>query len=241
LLEEPKNVAQGSAASSTGPGPSRRTQVIEVLVFLSLILPAMGSAYFTLGSAKVSFAGAAVSAILSDLGLVALLLYFVWRNAEPWSRIGWTMADPSRETVLGIVLFFPMGLIAHFVELAARSAGLGAPTKLPSFLHVSGPAGIVLGIVLVTVVAVAEETIFRGYLILRFKAATGGTGIAVVLSTILFACGHGYEGLAGMVAVFSIGLMLAGVYLWRGSLVAPIVMHFLQDFSGLLLPMLRAQ
>jgi membrane protease YdiL (CAAX protease family) len=234
-------VGEDSAKRSAEPGLSRRTQVVEVLVFLSLILPAMGSAYFALGKTQVSFAGAAVSAILSDLGLVALLLYFVWRNAEPWSRIGWTMVDASREAVLGIVLFFPMGLIANLVGLAARSAGLTAPTKLPGFLHVTGAAGIVLGLVLVSVVAVAEETIFRGYLILRFRAAVGGTGTAVALSTILFACGHGYEGLAGMAAVFSIGLMLAGVYLWRGSLVAPVVMHFLQDFSGLVLPTLRAQ
>jgi membrane protease YdiL (CAAX protease family) len=35
------------------------------------------------------------------------------------------------------------------------------------------------------------------------------------------------------------GLAFALVYLWRKSLVAPIVMHFLQDFIGIvLLPLL---
>jgi membrane protease YdiL (CAAX protease family) len=35
------------------------------------------------------------------------------------------------------------------------------------------------------------------------------------------------------------GLGLAFVYLWRQTLVAPIVMHFLQDFGGIvLLPLL---
>jgi len=35
--------------------------------------------------------------------------------------------------------------------------------------------------------------------------------------------------------VGGMGLVFALVYLWRGSLVAPIVMHFLQDFIGIVL------
>jgi membrane protease YdiL (CAAX protease family) len=31
----------------------------------------------------------------------------------------------------------------------------------------------------------------------------------------------------------TLGLMFAVVYVWRQSLVAPIVMHFLQDFPGI--------
>ena len=29
------------------------------------------------------------------------------------------------------------------------------------------------------------------------------------------------------------GLFFALVYVWRGSLIAPIIMHFLQDFIGI--------
>jgi membrane protease YdiL (CAAX protease family) len=60
-----------------------------------------------------------------------------------------------------------------------------------------------------------------------------------VLSAAIFALGHGYEGSAGVVTVGVMGLAFALVYLWRQSLVAPMVMHFLQDFIGIvLLPML---
>jgi membrane protease YdiL (CAAX protease family) len=51
-------------------------------------------------------------------------------------------------------------------------------------------------------VAVAEETIFRGYLILRFRAVTGRTSAAVLLSSIVFSLGHGYEGMAGVISFF---------------------------------------
>jgi membrane protease YdiL (CAAX protease family) len=98
---------------------------------------------------------------------------------------------------------------------------------------------LVLSIVLVTVVAVTEETIFRGYLILRFRALTGGVGWATLFSAVVFSLGHGYEGTAGVVTVGVMGLAFALAYLWRKSLVMPITMHFLQDFlSIVLLPLL---
>jgi hypothetical protein len=49
---------------------------------------------------------------------------------------------------------------------------------------------------------------------------------------------HGYEGIAGLVSVFSLGVVLALIYLWRKSLVAPIVIHFLTDFATIILPTL---
>jgi len=38
-----------------------------------------------------------------------------------------------------------------------------------------------------------------------------------------------------VVTVGVMGLVFALVYLWRQSLVAPMVMHFLQDFIGIVL------
>jgi membrane protease YdiL (CAAX protease family) len=94
---------------------------------------------------------------------------------------------------------------------------------------------ILLAILMVVVVAIAEETIFRGYLLLRFKSFMNNLS-AVLLSVAVFALGHGYEGTAGLVTVAFMGLMFALVYQWRRSLVAPMVMHFLQDFTVIVLP-----
>jgi membrane protease YdiL (CAAX protease family) len=58
------------------------------------------------------------------------------------------------------------------------------------------------------------------------------------LFAVVFSLGHGYEGTAGVVTVGFIGLAFALVYQWRGSLVAPMVMHFLQDFCEIFLPLL---
>jgi membrane protease YdiL (CAAX protease family) len=113
-------------------------------------------------------------------------------------------------------------------------------TPLPSFMAAKGMGEFLLAFVLVAVVALAEETIFRGYLILRLKAITASPAAAVLVSAAFFSLGHGYEGSAGVLTVGVMGLVLAFVYMWRQSLVAPMVMHFLQDFIGIVLvPMLR--
>jgi len=62
---------------------------------------------------------------------------------------------------------------------------------------------------------------------------------AILLSAVVFSLGHGYEGTAGLITVGFMGLIFALVFKWRRSLVAPMVMHFLQDFTVIvLLPLL---
>lgn len=188
----------------------------------------------------MSFGLTAVATILRDLALVSLILFFIWRNSEPIRLIGWTFKNGWKDIALGIVLFIPVFFGAGFLDSVLQAAGLSAPlTPQPSFLAARGLAEFLLAFVLVVVVALAEETIFRGYLILRFQALTASPAVAVVLSAATFSLGHGYEGSAGVVTVGVMGAVFALVYIWRGSLVAPIVMHFLQDFIGIvLLPLL---
>ena len=73
---------------------------------------------------------------------------------------------------------------------------------------------------------------------LRLEAVTGRTSTGVLLSSLVFSLGHGYEGMAGTISVFVLGVAFALIYLWRSSLVAPVVIHFLVDFTSLVLPAL---
>jgi uncharacterized protein len=214
---------------------ARKTQLREVLVFIFLIFPSMVLSFFALQQGAASFDLIAIATILRDLSLVCLIVFFLWRNHEPVIRIGWTARTWATEASLGVLLFVPMAVIAAFVESTLGSAGFTTGSKAAlAALTPRRASEFVLAFFLVAVVALAEETIFRGYLILRFEAFTGNAAAAALLSAVVFSVGHGYEGSAGVVTVGVIGLMLAAVYLWRRSLVAPIVMHFLQDFFALL-------
>lgn len=215
--------------------PSKKVQLIEVSVFLFLIMPSMALSFFRTDQAALSFPVVAGVTILQDLALLSLVLYVIWRNGEPLKAIGWTLANARREAVLGLGLFLPFFFMVSVLQTVLRSAGFSAPEAPPSYLIPSGSAQILLALAFLAVVAVAEETIFRGYLLLRFQSLMGNPTGAVLLSALIFSIGHGYQGSVGVITVAAIGLFLAVVYLWRGSLIAPIVMHFLQNFIGIFL------
>lgn len=220
---------------------SRKEQLVEVSVFLFLIMPSMALSFLAMKPGGLNFPFVAVSTILRDLALVSLILFFIWRNREPATWIGWTLRNSGKEISLGIMLFIPFSFGTGLLEKGLQALGLSVPSApLPSFLAARGMVEFLLALVLVVIVALAEETIFRGYLILRFKAITSNPIGAALLSAAIFSLGHGYEGSAGLVTVGVMGLVFAFVYMWRQSLVAPIVMHFLQDFFGIvLLPLLH--
>jgi membrane protease YdiL (CAAX protease family) len=149
----------------------QREQLVEVAVFLFLILPSLALSFFAVKQGSIGFVLTAIATILRDLGLVGLILFFIWRNGELWSSIGWTLQHRWREVILGVVLFVPTFFGAAFLERALQAAGFSVPsTPTPAALTAKGIGEYVLAFVLVIVVAIAEETIFRGYLILRFKA-----------------------------------------------------------------------
>jgi membrane protease YdiL (CAAX protease family) len=220
---------------------SRRDELVELGVFLLLIVPSMALSFFAVAQGQLPFPLVAFATISRDLGLVALIFFFLYRNGERPAALGWTGRHAGREIALGIGLFVPLFVGAQVLETALRSAGLSGPlSPAPNLVPVPDIAELLLAIVLVAVVAVSEEIIFRGYLLLRFSHLLPGLGGAVLLSAVVFSIGHGYEGTAGVVTVGVTGLMLALVYLWRRSLVAPMVMHFLLDFVAIVLvPLLK--
>ncbi len=229
-------IRNGDPGSRDCMPPSRREQLIEVCVFLFLIVPSMVLSFFAIKQGTLGFVLVAFATMLRDLALVSLILFFIWRNGETVHQIGWTFQNIWREISLGMGLYIPFFFATGLLENALRVAGLSGPsTTSPSFLVPKVAAEFLLAIVLVAVVALAEETIFRGYLIVRWKAITGNPVAAALLSAAIFSLGHGYEGSAGVVTVGAMGLVFALIYLWRQSLVAPIVMHFLQDLIGIVL------
>lgn len=214
---------------------SRKTQLIEVAVFLFLIAPSMVLSHFVMRAHLASFKLVASSLILQNLSLLSLVLFFVWRNGEPRTRIGWDFSQGWSEAALGALLFFPVFLGTSTLGAALKNLGFSAPAEsLPTFLTPANLPEYLLAILLVTIIAVVEETIFRGYLILRFKIITKNLPVLIALSTVIFALGHGYQGWAGLIVVMVIGIILALIYIWRKSLIAPMVIHFLQNFIAII-------
>lgn len=222
---------QGAAV----PRPlTRREEAAELAVFLLLILPTLVLSFVDTGTSAVPFWLVASATIARDVGLVALILLLVARDRQPVAAIGWVRRNIGRDILIGLALSILLVIGVQLLEAALRAAGLSSPSSAPG-LTPSGPGEVILAVGLVLVVAVAEETIFRGYLILRFAAVLRSRLWAVVASSFIFAIGHGYEGGAAVVTIGLTGLVFAVVYLWRQSLVAPIVMHLVFNLLAIVL------
>lgn len=215
----------------------------EVSVFLFLIVPSMALSFFAVKLGSLNFGMVALGTILRDLALVSLIVFFLWRNGEPFSQIGWRFRNRWKDVIWGGAIFIPFFICASLLEKGLQQLGFSVPaTPLPFSAATKSLLEILLAFVLVVIVAWAEETIFRGYLILRFRTITASPLSAVFLSSFIFSLGHGYEGSAGVVTVGFMGFVFGLVYLWRKSLVAPMTIHFLQDLSGILiLPLLNVR
>jgi membrane protease YdiL (CAAX protease family) len=216
--------------------PSWTKALVEVSVFLFLIVPSMVlSTFISSGRAGTSsFALVATSTILRDLALLSLIFYFAWRDHEPLGRLGWRYETLDGDIIWAFLLYVPLLLLVGLVEKGFRAAGLSQPTQSAAAqFQFTGSGQLALAVILVIVVAICEETIFRGYIFLRLRTVTTSTTAAVLLASVFFAIGHGYEGSLGMATVGFMGLLFNLIYLWRKSLVTPMLLHFFQDFLAI--------
>jgi membrane protease YdiL (CAAX protease family) len=148
-----------------------------------------------------------------------------------WSLFGFAATYALNVCVISVYLLSGGGLEAQ------------AASRMPWLQHLAEiPAGAILPLTLF--VGVWEETVFRGFLLGRLRAAlpTGDApravflhdAVAVVLCGICFGAGHGYQGALGLVQTTTAGIVLGAVTVWRGSLWPAIGAHLAIDTFGLL-------
>jgi membrane protease YdiL (CAAX protease family) len=190
---------------------------------------------------------------LAELVAPAALLWPIVRGAA-WSDVRRAYglhcgAGVVKEIGCGVAAWFASlpfvgaGLFASYLLIRAAGngsmpPGLGAHPA--SYWASSAGAGDFVLLLLVACVAapVIEETMFRGALYGHLRAATsaGPRFVSVVLSasavSLLFASIHP-QGWVGVPVLGAMAMSMALTREWRGSLIAPIVMHGLINTVGM--------
>ena len=163
---------------------TRRQEMAETGVFLLLIVPSMAFSFLApAGQGSLPFPLLAAATILRDVGLVALILLLLSRARQPVAAVGWVRRGIGLEILVGLGLFSAVLIGSQLLAAALHGAGLSKRQPSATGLLPSPDVGeLLLAVVMVVVVAVAEETIFRGYLILRFKRVLQNRTSAVLLS-----------------------------------------------------------
>jgi uncharacterized protein len=90
----------------------------------------------------------------------------------------------------------------------------------------------------VVTVAICEEWIYRGFAQRVFQDWSGGMILAGVAgSALMFALAHLYQGPRGVFTTLIVGALFSVIRVWTGSLLAPLVAHFITDIvAGFLAP-----
>lgn len=218
-----------------------------VLGYLLIVLVQLGAVFIqmlpSLMEPEHSIDEVAISSIAGlglTLGLsfpIALLLITIFvilvirlrKGPSLQSYLGWHWVPAGTLfTWLGCTILFEVGMASADVYFERP--------RSPEFLvqAYANPGSLVLlWFSIVLAGPIAEELLFRGLVLPGWSASRMGPTGAVMLVSLLFASVHIQYDLYNMFLVFIIGLLLGMARIHTGSLVTPIAMHVLINFTGM--------
>jgi len=218
-----------STESVRNPDLDRHALAVELAVVLIAVwLPMVVAGSIVRGEPRPETIVSELYGMASFGGVIALLLYFLWRNREPWRHVGLRRIRWWSE-LLWAALIYVACWIAYI--LISRWAPLSyEPSQTAAFPTRPGTAYLVVLPFFLLISSVFEELLVRGYLWNRLQRLTGSKAVALVGSSLLFAAYHPYT-LFELVYIFSFGLIL-GLFRWKGrSLPRLILAHTLFNLS----------
>ncbi|MDQ3688833.1 MAG: CPBP family intramembrane metalloprotease [Chloroflexota bacterium] len=208
-------------------GPGVLVLVVLVFALVSIVTAPFGADAMALlsGEGELTFIGAAVLLVATQIGLLLVSWFLVFR---PGALAG-LPSLPGRDPGGAIRAGLGWGLLA-WVGATAASAGvvwvlerLGIPAEPQAAeraIQILDPWLVVLAVVILA--PIAEEVFFRG-VVFNAWLREGGRRWAFIGSSALFAVIH--ASVVALVPIFVLGLALAWIYQRTGNLLAPIAMH----------------
>ncbi len=150
---------------------------------------------------------------------LVLWIFMKFVDKENFIELGFQTQNRLKEFSIGIligliIMLTGYSLLIHFEEIF--------------FIKVNFDfKELIISIILFTIVAIVEETLFRGY-ILKNLMCSFNKYIALVISSILFSLMHGFNPNVDLFSLFDLflaGIVLGLSYIYTKNLWFPIAMH----------------
>jgi membrane protease YdiL (CAAX protease family) len=215
---------------------SANTLLLEAFtVYLALMALSM-----TLGALNLR-GGPAASALLILLSFAGGLTWPLIRGMPPGDFAAAMGLNRFRSVIaeafwgaVGYIALLPLVVVGVILTLILqRSFGANATHPISEML--TGPLGLFIFLaVMATVFApITEELLFRGALFGYLRTRVAWIAAAIIVG-VIFASIHP-QGWAGIPVLSAIGFNLAVLRQWRGSIIAPIVAHALNNGTVVLM------
>jgi membrane protease YdiL (CAAX protease family) len=162
--------------------------------------------------------------VMLATALLVTFLFCKWIHKETLSGIGFGAFAKKWKDLLWGMLYGIVGIAAGF--LICYAAGIIQITA------VHFPSELLLLLVTMILVAVAEELMFRGYVLRQFMKVYNKY-IALAVSSVLFMLLHGFNAhldILPFVNLFLAGVLLGSYYIYTQNLWFPIGLHFTWNF-----------
>lgn len=228
-----------SEAPSTplGPGPptlSRGAALAEVIlcsgfptqIFLTQILLAFGMLPFN-DRGQLTIEYVTILTLADAALLTALMLWLLARRREHPAGVFAAAPSEPREAALGVLLIPVAGALVVAVLSALRTLVPwlhNVPHNPLEALISTRSDAVLLGIVAIIGGGLREE-LQRAFILHRFRQRLGGATVGLVVFSAAFGAGHFVQGMDVAVTTGVLGFFWGGVYLWRRSIIAPVVCH----------------
>lgn len=202
-----------------------------ILVFAAFFLPGFALQGRTGSGQSFDDPVYLVSIILQAVPQTLLLIYIVYigekGKLENFGILSPRWSDVPRGVGVGVLTF------AVVIPLQLLLSGTGSGGFTWQFTN---PALIPLVVVATLAAAYREEVFFRAYALTRLETLGVKPIPAAAVASVAFGLGHVYQGVAGFVVAFAIGLVMSGIFLRTRSLHAIGIGHGLYNFVVLVLP-----
>lgn len=176
--------------------------------------------------------------VVVSQGLVAtIVLVGAWFTAVPWSAFGWHGVTGIQASALGTSLLAGVALgaaIALGNVLLERVVDAPALRDAETVRKALAPESIAgwasLLFVVIPVIAVSEELLFRGALVGALAVGFDlSPWVLVAISSLAFGAAHTAQGSIGVIVTTFFGAILGGAFVLTGDLLVVIVAHALVD------------
>jgi membrane protease YdiL (CAAX protease family) len=174
--------------------------------------------------------------IIIDWLLLAFVILGVWLAGSPLSSVLGQRWRSGREVLRDISIGVGF-MIVQTLLLSGISAHLGNADsdRAVRFLLPHGPVEMALWVALSLTAGICEESLYRGYLQRQFTALSRHVAGGILLSAVVFAVAHSYQGFWRAVVIGLDGATLGWLAHWRRSVRPGMVAHSLKDVLAVVL------
>ena len=186
------------------------------------------------------------SILVSDWSLVCILIVLWWTLDFQFKHLFYfegvketSIFMENRELVVGLIVGVIVGIvIVPFFMKSKKSNKMDASLEQIDFMLPKTVKQRITFFFIALTAGVCEEIIFRGAVTYFFMNLPFGLPLWMIGITgaIIFGIAHWYQGISGILSTGFLGFILFIVFIQTGSLLVPIIIHFIIDVKFVFMP-----